>query len=67
MPTKHCREKITLTEAERARLASEAEDADLSLSNLLRTKLGLEPLTRYSAPKGNKFALNNPGRSKQNK
>jgi hypothetical protein len=67
MPTKHRQEKITLTEAERARLASEAERADLSFSNLLRVKLGLEPLTRYAAPKGNTFALNNPGRSKQSK
>lgn len=49
MPTKHRKETVLLTEAESERFRR--AKGDLSLSNFLRAKLGLQPF-RLGAPKG---------------
>lgn len=61
MPAKHKQAKVTLSEKEETRLLKEADKRDLTLSNLIRDKIGLPVLTR-GAQKGNKFAVGNRGR-----
>lgn len=55
MPTKHKRESVILTDNERETLRREAEKKRLSLSNLIRQKLGL-PVLLPGAPVGNRNA-----------